>query len=86
MKRLFLGISTALAAAFPALNLHAGMDIGMSHVPQITRPHVPAGHGKRFRAQWESGRKQATILKVTRQLRRAEQRKAMKRMHRGVAA
>ena len=86
MKRLFLGISTALAAAFPSLSLHAGMDFGTPHAAPIMRRHVPAGHGKRFQAQWDAGKGQATILKVTRQLRRAEQRKAMKRMHRGVAA
>lgn len=47
---------------------------------------VPRGHGQAFKAQWMGGRVQPVIHTVTRQQKRAAQRKAIKRMMKGVAA
>lgn len=46
----------------------------------VERHTAPAGHGKQFASQWAAGRKAPQYHHISRQVRRREQRKAMKRM------
>lgn len=60
------------------------VDQSMRHLGSLSKP---AGMGKRYAALWSSGKATASIHHVTRQQRRHEQRKAIRRMMRkGVAA
>lgn len=57
---------------------------GSKEEPQYRRPASPPGHGQRFRALWASGKVDPSFHHISRQVKRREQRKATKRMMKGV--
>lgn len=69
----FFGYGIGRAAAF-----------SHDHHPVI-RTTAARGHGKQFAAQWRGGKTPPSYAHVSRQVRRREQRKALKRMGGAVA-